>query len=156
MVIAAWSRSTHLGFVESGTVNFLVEGLGDGGALQDAVLAEEKPVLEGKLSEREADDQLLPGEEWPVQPAGQALEKCLDHAVCVLSVLTTRGRVEDTFEGRRAELARLGGPTTSPRAWTPHTFTPRLRHSDISTYRGPTAEAALPLLYVRIRSVIET
>jgi hypothetical protein len=123
MMIARRSICTHLGLVESGTVDFLVEGLGDGGALQDAVLAEEKPVLKSEFGEREADDQLLPGEEWPVQPAGQALEKCLDHAVCVLSGLTARGRVEDTFEGRRADLARLGGPTTSPRAWTPHTFT---------------------------------
>jgi hypothetical protein len=122
----------YLGFVESGAVDFLVKGLGDGGALQDAVLAEEKPVLEGKFSERETDDQLLPWEEWPVQPAGQALEKCLDHAVCVLSELTTRKRVEDTFEGRRAELARLGGPTTSPRARSPHLCPSTLQHHHIS------------------------
>jgi hypothetical protein len=29
-------------------------------------LPEEEPVLERELSEREADDEALPGEEWPV------------------------------------------------------------------------------------------
>jgi len=41
--------------------------------LQDAVLAEEKPVFESEFSEREADDEALPWEEWPVEPARQAL-----------------------------------------------------------------------------------
>jgi hypothetical protein len=36
-------------------------------------LAEEEPVFESEFSEREADDKALPWEEWPVQPARQAL-----------------------------------------------------------------------------------
>jgi hypothetical protein len=34
--------------------------------LQDAILPEEKPVFESELREREADDEALPREEWPV------------------------------------------------------------------------------------------
>jgi hypothetical protein len=62
-------------------VNLLVQRLGDSRALQNAVLAEEQPVLERKLGEREADDQLLPREERPVEPASQALQEVLDHGV---------------------------------------------------------------------------
>lgn len=60
-------------------VDFLVQRLGDRRALENAVLAEEQPVLEREFSEREADDQLLPREERPVEPASQALQEVLDH-----------------------------------------------------------------------------
>jgi hypothetical protein len=63
----------HLGLVECFGVDFLVESFGDRGALEDAVLAEEQPVFESEFSEREADDEALPWEEWPVEPARQAL-----------------------------------------------------------------------------------
>lgn len=57
----------YLGLVKSFLVDFLVESLGDNGALQNTVLAEQQPVLECKLSEREADHKLPPREERPVQ-----------------------------------------------------------------------------------------
>lgn len=63
----------HLRFIKRFLFNFLVESLGDRSALEDTVLAEEKPVFEGKLCEREADNQALPWELRPVEPAGQAL-----------------------------------------------------------------------------------
>jgi hypothetical protein len=57
---------TDLRLVECFRVNFLVESFGDRGALQDAVLPEEKPVFERELRERKADDEALPREQWPV------------------------------------------------------------------------------------------
>jgi hypothetical protein len=88
----------YLGFVECLLVDFLVQRLGDSRALQNAVLAEEQPVLERELGEGEADDQLLPREERPVEPASQALQEVLDHDVwmCSRSRGTTT-RVEDSF-----------------------------------------------------------
>ena len=65
--------NAYLRFVESGLLDFFVEGLGYGGTFEDAILAEEEPVLEGEFSEREADDQPLPWEERPVEPEGQTL-----------------------------------------------------------------------------------
>jgi hypothetical protein len=62
----ALHRRAHLGLVKCFRVDFLVESFGDRGALKNAVLPEEEPVLERELSEREADDEALPGEEWPV------------------------------------------------------------------------------------------
>jgi hypothetical protein len=59
-------RRAHLGLVKCFRVDFLVESFGDRGALKNAVLPEEEPVFERELSEREADDEALPGEEWPV------------------------------------------------------------------------------------------
>lgn len=69
---------TYLGLVECGRVDFLVESFGDCGTLENAILAEEEPVLEREFSEREAHDELLPWEEWPVQPAGQALRQSVN------------------------------------------------------------------------------
>jgi hypothetical protein len=56
----------HLRLVERFRVNFLVKSFGDRGALEDAVLPEEEPVFESEFSEREADDEALPWEQWPV------------------------------------------------------------------------------------------
>jgi hypothetical protein len=70
------SGLAHLGFIESLLFDFLVEGFGDGGFLENTVLAVEKPVLEGEFREGEAYDEALPWEERPVEPAGQALRKC--------------------------------------------------------------------------------
>ena len=64
-----------LRFVESSLVNFLVQCLGNDGALEHTILAEEQPVFERKLSEREANDETLPWEKGPVKPAGQTLEQ---------------------------------------------------------------------------------
>ena len=64
----------YLRLIERLPFNFLIESLGDGGALEDTVLAEEKPVLQGELCEREADNEALPWKERPVEPAGQALD----------------------------------------------------------------------------------
>jgi hypothetical protein len=64
----------YLRLVECCLINFLVEGLGDSSALQDSVLSEKQPVFEGELSEREGNDEALPREERPVEPARQALE----------------------------------------------------------------------------------
>lgn len=63
-----------LGFVEGGLIYFFPEGFGDRRPLQNPILAEQEPVLECKFSEGEADDELLPGKERPVEPASQALE----------------------------------------------------------------------------------
>lgn len=62
-----------LRFIECRLVNFLLEGLRDSFALEDAVLAEEKPVFQGELSEGEANYQLLPWEEGAVEEPRQAL-----------------------------------------------------------------------------------
>jgi hypothetical protein len=66
---------TDLRFIERSLINFLLECFRDRFALQDLVLAEEKPVLECELSKREADYKLLPWEERPVEPAAQALDQ---------------------------------------------------------------------------------
>ena len=71
--VACSYRPSYLRLVECLLVDFLIQRLGDDGALQNAVLAEQQPVFQSEFSEREADDQLLPREERPVQPAGQAL-----------------------------------------------------------------------------------
>jgi hypothetical protein len=63
----------YLRLVKCRLFNFFAEGFGDGGFLEDTVLAVEKPVLEGEFGEGEAYDEALPWEEWPVEPAGQAL-----------------------------------------------------------------------------------
>ena len=65
---------TYLRLVKRFPFYFLVEGLGDRSALQDAVLAVEKPVFEREFGEVEADDETLPWEERPVEPAAQALQ----------------------------------------------------------------------------------
>jgi hypothetical protein len=65
----------NLRLVECFLFNFLVKCFRDGGFLEDTVLAVEKPVLEGEMGEGEAYDEALPWEEWPVEPAGQALER---------------------------------------------------------------------------------
>ena len=91
-------RTAYLRFVECLLVDFLVQRLGHSRALQNAVLAEEQPVLERELGEGEADNQLLPREERPVEPASQALQEVLDH--CVWRCSRSRGtttRVEDSF-----------------------------------------------------------
>lgn len=79
----------YLGFIEGLPFNFLIESLGDGGALEDTVLAEEKPVLQGELCEREADNEALPWKERPVEPAAQALHHVshgsLSLLVCALT-----------------------------------------------------------------------
>jgi hypothetical protein len=61
-----WDRYADLRLVECFCVDFLVKSFGDRGALQDAVLAKEKPVFESEFSEREADNEALPWEERPV------------------------------------------------------------------------------------------
>jgi hypothetical protein len=66
-------EDAHLRLVERFRVDFLVEGFRDRGALEDAILPEEEPVFESEFRKREADDEALPREEWPVQPARQAL-----------------------------------------------------------------------------------
>jgi hypothetical protein len=66
-------KGVYLRLVERFLVDFLVEGLGDSSTLQDAVLSEEKPVFEGEFSERKGDNEALPWEERPVEPARQAL-----------------------------------------------------------------------------------
>jgi hypothetical protein len=66
-------EDAHLRLVERFRVDFLVESFGDRGALKDAILPKEKPVFESEFGEREAHDEALPREEWPVQPARQAL-----------------------------------------------------------------------------------
>jgi hypothetical protein len=66
-------EDAHLRLIECFRVNFLVKSFGDRGALKDAILPEEEPVFESEFGEREADDESLPREEWPVQPARQAL-----------------------------------------------------------------------------------
>jgi hypothetical protein len=71
----------YLGFVESIPFDFLVKSLGDSSSLEDAVLTVEKPVLKGELCEGEADDEALPWEERPVEPAGQALNCVSNHAL---------------------------------------------------------------------------
>ncbi len=63
----------YLRFIESLSFDFLVEGLGYGSSLEDTVLTVEKPVLKGEFCEGEADNEALPWEERPVEPAGQAL-----------------------------------------------------------------------------------
>lgn len=68
------SMCAYLGLVECVPLNFFVEGLGDSGSLEDTVLTEEKPVFKGEFCEREANDEALPWEERPVEPAGQALD----------------------------------------------------------------------------------
>jgi hypothetical protein len=65
--------STDLRLVKCRLFDFFAEGFGDGGFLEDTVLAVEKPVLEGEFGEGEAYDEALPWEEWPVEPAAQAL-----------------------------------------------------------------------------------
>jgi len=37
------------------------------------VLAQGEEAFEDILGEREADDELLPGEEWPIEGSGEAL-----------------------------------------------------------------------------------
>jgi hypothetical protein len=64
--VGARDEYADLGLVECFRVDFLVESFGDRGALQDAVLPEEKPVFEGELREREADNEALPRKQWPV------------------------------------------------------------------------------------------
>jgi hypothetical protein len=68
------SMCAYLGLVECVPLNFFVEGLGDSGSLEDTVLTEEKPVFECEFCEGEANDEALPWEERPVEPAGQALD----------------------------------------------------------------------------------
>jgi hypothetical protein len=51
-----------LRFLVCRLVDFFLEGFGDSFALEDAVLAEKKPVLKSELCEREAYNQLLPWE----------------------------------------------------------------------------------------------
>lgn len=69
----AGSGEADLRLVEGFLVNFLSKGFGYGFPLENVVLTEEKPVLEREFSEREADYELLPGKEWAVEPASQAL-----------------------------------------------------------------------------------
>jgi hypothetical protein len=66
-------EDAYLRLVERFRVNFLVESFGNRGALENAILPEEEPVFESEFRKREADDEALPREEWPVQPARQAL-----------------------------------------------------------------------------------
>ena len=68
------SMCAYLGLVECVPLNLFVEGLGDSGSLEDTVLTEEKPVFESEFCEGEANDEALPWEERPVEPAGQALD----------------------------------------------------------------------------------
>jgi hypothetical protein len=63
----------YLRFVERGLVNLLVKRFGDRFFLEHLVLAEQEPVFERELGEGEAEDELLPREERPVEPASQAL-----------------------------------------------------------------------------------
>lgn len=80
----------YLRLIECFLVDFLVQRLGDDGALQNAVLAEQQPVFQSEFSERETDYQLPPREERPVQPAGQALQECLNHCVRLVVVELSR------------------------------------------------------------------
>jgi hypothetical protein len=64
--VGARDAYADLGLVECFRVDFLVKSFGDRGALQDAVLPEEKPVFESELREREADNEALPRKQWPV------------------------------------------------------------------------------------------
>jgi hypothetical protein len=65
---------TYLRLCERGLFNLILEGLGNDSASEHAVLAKEEPILESKLSERETDNELLPWEVRPVEPAGQTLQ----------------------------------------------------------------------------------
>lgn len=65
---------TDLRFIERGLIDFIFKCFGHFGALQDIVLAEEEPVLECELGEREPNYEFLPWEERPVKPAGQTLQ----------------------------------------------------------------------------------
>jgi hypothetical protein len=62
-----------LRFVECLLVNLFLEGFWDCYSLQDFVLTEQQPVFERELGEREAEDELLPWKERPVEPASKAL-----------------------------------------------------------------------------------
>jgi len=56
----------NLRFVKCFSVDFFIESLGHAGTLENAVLAEEEPVLEGKFGEGEANYEALPWEQRPV------------------------------------------------------------------------------------------
>ena len=73
MGVGRSGEKAHLRLVECGLIDFLLKSFGDCLLLQHAVLAEEQPVFERKFGEGEADDELLPWEERPVEPAGQTL-----------------------------------------------------------------------------------
>ena len=64
--------TAYLGLVEGFSTDCFhsIESLGNSLALKDFVLAEEEPVLECELGEREAYHEFLPWEEGTVEPAG--------------------------------------------------------------------------------------
>lgn len=64
---------SYLGLVEDFLGNLARENLWWTSALEHLVLAEGEIALKGVLGEGEAQDELLPWEQWPVQGAGEAL-----------------------------------------------------------------------------------
>ena len=64
---------SYLGLVEDFLRNLARENFWWTCTLEHLVLAEGEITLEGVLGEREAQDELLPWEQWPVQGAGEAL-----------------------------------------------------------------------------------
>ena len=64
--------TADLGLVECFSIDcfYSMKSLGNSLALEDFVLAEEEPVFECELSEREAYHEFLPWEEGTVEPAG--------------------------------------------------------------------------------------
>jgi hypothetical protein len=62
-----------LRLVEDFLRNLGRENLWRAGVLQDLVLAEREKRFEDILGEREAKDELLPWEEWPIEDARKAL-----------------------------------------------------------------------------------
>ena len=64
---------SYLGLVEHFLRNLARENLWWTSTLQHLVLAEGEIALKGVLGEGEAQDELLPWKQWPVQGAGEAL-----------------------------------------------------------------------------------
>jgi hypothetical protein len=60
---------TYLRLVESSLVNLLLERFWHRFLLEHLVLAEQEPILQRELGERESDHELFPREERAVEPA---------------------------------------------------------------------------------------
>lgn len=65
---------SYLRLIEDFLGYFRREDLWWASGLQDLVLAEREIALESILGEGEAQDELLPWEQWPIQGAGEALQ----------------------------------------------------------------------------------
>lgn len=74
LTIEVTGSSTNLGFVEDLLRDLICENLWWLGLLQNLVLAEREKAFEDILGEGEADDELLPREQGPVQDACKTLQ----------------------------------------------------------------------------------